>query len=133
MIQDENILQTALSKCAWIFQLFMGLMFIIIGILPFLVPQFFEGMMDRLGVTAMLPLIATIQFIGGLLLLIALPKQRLSGIASLWVSATMFGAIMAHLRVGDFLGMIPSIVILTLCLMLVHIHRRNFPMSILHS
>ncbi len=132
MDSDISHTQTTPNRIR-IFQFIVGVMFIVIGVMPFISPESFEESMSTVGVTDMLPMIATIEIMGGVGLLVALLQTRLSGMAALWVTAIMVGAILSHFRVGDFLGAIPASIVLIPCLILVYIHRDKFPVRLLRS
>ncbi|MEL6524090.1 MAG: DoxX family protein [Chloroflexota bacterium] len=130
MTQSTTTTQKAISNRVRIFQLIIGLMFVSFGILHLFVPQWFEESMDALGVLWTLPIVGIAELVGGLAVIGALFDNRLSGLASLWISTIMAGAIATHLRVGDFAGSVVPFVFLIPGLVLVYIHRDTFPMRL---
>jgi hypothetical protein len=72
-------------------------------------------------------LTALVEIVGAAGLLVALKFHNLAAPAGLWIVALMTGAVIAHLRVGDFSWYIISpIVLLSLALVIVRVNIDTF-------
>jgi len=119
-------MQEQSSRRTQIFQAVLGITFLGFGTLHLIAPPFIEESMTALGIEWMLPIVAIVEIIGGLALFAGLRISGLSGLAALWVSATMIGAIIAHLRVGDFAGSFAPLTFLVPALVLVYLKRADW-------
>ncbi len=119
-------MQEQSSRRTQIFQAVLGITFLGFGILHLIAPPFIEENMTALGIEWMLPIVAIVEILGGLALFAGLRISGLSGLAALWVSATMAGAIIAHLRVGDFAGSFAPLTFLIPALVLVYLRRADW-------
>jgi uncharacterized membrane protein YphA (DoxX/SURF4 family) len=104
-------------------QLILGLYFTWLGLLQIIAPpEKLQADFIRWGYELwFVPVVGTVELMGGVGLLIGLRFSRVAGLAALWLSATMTGAILTHINSQDGGWPLP-LMLLLLCLAIVRSH-----------